>query len=159
MTEKVRDLRLRLEAIIAAAEAESSDRASNSAIHKMVGILADHDDMSIVDFFRRLRGAPQRPVTTAAGGAVDLPEIISRLKSALPSDDAFHHALDALARKRSVTKSVLTEIFYGLFERTQGVPKKATRAELLRLIEDERNIVVGNLKMREMLRRHAVPAE
>lgn len=114
--------------------------------------------MSIVDFFRRLRKAPA-PLAAAGSGAVDLSEMISRLKSALPSDDAFHRALDTLARQRSATKSVLTEIFYGLFERTQGVPRKATRAELLRLIEDERNIVVGNLKMREMLRRHAVPAE
>lgn len=138
--------------------AKDSPLGEEQLLSKFLRSLSDHDEMSIADFFRRLRAAPQRRARPA-GAVIDVSEVVSRLKSALPSDDAFHRAMDALSRQKAATKPLLTQVFYGLFERTQGVPKKATRAELLRLIEDERNIVIGNMKMRDLLSRRAVPAE
>lgn len=153
MSKKVRDLRLRLEAI-----ARSSVVPPGDAVNDLLEILANLDDMNIEDFLRRLRGEP-KTATRPAVVAADPKEIVSRLKSALPNDDAFHGAMNKLAAQKSATKPVLTQVFHDLFERTQGVPKKATRAELLRLIEDERNIVVRNQKMGQMLGRRVVPAE
>lgn len=114
--------------------------------------------MNIEEFLRRLRGEPKR-AERASAVAANPKEIVSRLKSALPNDDAFHSAMGHLAAQKSATKPVLTQVFYDLFERTHGVPKKATRAELLRLIEDERTITVRNQKMGQMLGRRVVPAE
>ncbi|MEQ1709709.1 MAG: hypothetical protein ABL864_15400 [Terricaulis sp.] len=153
MIKKVRDLRLRLEAL-AGTDASSDEEI----LGKFLQSLADLDDMNIESLLRRLRGETKRadrPVVTAANPQ----EIISRLKSALPNDDAFHGAMSNLAAQKSATKPILTQVFHELFDRTQGVPKKATRAELLRLIEDERNIIVRNQKMGQMLGRRAVPAE
>ncbi|HCK85302.1 MAG TPA: hypothetical protein DHW63_12525 [Hyphomonadaceae bacterium] len=115
--------------------------------------------MSIDDFFARLMGRKEEAVKPKLRPPVEVDEIVSRLKSALPSDDAFHRVMDGLAHKKSVTKPLLTRVFYALFDRSEGVPKRATRSELLRLIEDERNILVRNDKMGQLLGRRIVSAE
>lgn len=148
---KVRDFRVILQSAI-----DRSD--SDAELRKFLRNLADFDDMNIEDFFRRLRGEAG-PAATAQAPLASVPEIVSRLKSAMPDDSAFHREIGGLARRKAVTKPLLTQVFYSLFERTQGVPKKITRAELLRLIEDERNIIVRNEKMGQMLGRRIVPAE
>lgn len=154
MTTKVRDLRARLIALF-----EHGGAPMDPTVNELLEILATLDDMNLEAFFRRLRGNVPKGTQPSSTAKVDVPQIVSRLKSAMPNDDAFHRAMDALAHQKGVTKLVLTQVFHELFGRTQGVPKKATRAELLRLIEDERNIVVRNEKMGQMLGRRPVPAE
>jgi hypothetical protein len=150
LSKKVRDLRLRLEALAKADGAHSDD-----AVSILLAILADFDDMNIEAFFRRLGGKSRNPTAPApmSGG-----DVVSRLKSAFPNDDAFHNAITEIAAQKSATKPLLTQAYYDLFNRTRGVPKKATRADILRLIEDERNIAVRDAKMGRMLGRR-VPAE
>jgi hypothetical protein len=132
---------------------------SNTEIQLFLVSLAEFDDMDLVDFFRRLRGERKQPAKQPVAAKVNVNEIVSRLKSSMPNDDAFHRVIDALNSQKAVTKPVLTQVFYALFNRTKGVPSKASRADLLRLIEDERNILVRNQKMGEMLGRRPVPAE
>lgn len=155
MTGSVHDLRLLLEA---ACNSDPTLRSDN-AVRELVGILAQFDAMSIDDFFARLMGRKEEAVKPKLRPPVEVDEIVSRLKSALPSDDAFHRVMDGLAHKKSVTKPLLTRVFYALFDRSEGVPKRATRSELLRLIEDERNILVRNDKMGQLLGRRIVSAE
>jgi hypothetical protein len=146
-------LRRRLEA----ATANVSDQETEEAFSKFLRILADLDDMDIDAFFRRLTGAKAKPATTKT--PFDERAALNRLRAAFSSDDSFHQEMTKLAKQRSATKPVLTRLFYSLFERTRGVPAKATRDDLLRLIEDERNISVRNEKMGQMLGRRIVPAE
>lgn len=113
--------------------------------------------MSIEAFFKRLMGQPKKTPVTAT--AFDEMAALAKLRKALNDDDAFHNEMVALAKQRGATKPALTRVFYALFDRTRGVPSKATRGELLRLIEDERNILVRNQKMGQMLGRRIVPAE
>lgn len=149
---KVRDLRVGIE--------QAMDHSGSSTqIQSFLVSLTEFDDMDLVDFFRRLRGERTRPARRPVASKVNVGEIVSRLQSAMPNDEAFHRAIDSLNKQKAVTKPVLTQVFYALFNRTKGVPSKATRADLLRLIEDERNILVRNQKMGEMLGRRTVPAE
>lgn len=149
----VRDLRIRLERALGLSDGD--DRV----VKQFLTSLADCDDMAIADFLKYLGcgGLQQTPAPRTQ--PPDPSEIVSRLKSAMPNDDAFHGAMNSLAGQRSVTKPVLARVYSDLFQRKQGVPKKATRSDLLRLIEDERNIVVRNQKMGQLLGQRVVPAE
>jgi len=151
--ERVSDLRRRLEALAANGSVEETDEN----FRKFLRILADLDDMDIEAFFRRLSGAKAKPLPTKT--PFDEQAALKNLKKVFSNDDDFHAAITALANQRSATKPALTRLFYSLFNRTRGVPAKATRDDLLRLIEDERNIAVRNEKMGAMLGRRIVPAE
>jgi len=141
-----------------------SPNIPDAEIHSLVKILTDLDDMDFGAFLRLLRPKPQRRGTGAAPQpprrkTVDPNEIVATLRAHLTDDDAFAAQIDLLHDQRGVTKPVLAQVFLRLFERTRGVPKKATRDELLRLISDERNALVRNEKMGQMLGRRIVPAE
>jgi hypothetical protein len=148
----MRDLRVRLEQHLGESVSEPEFKA-------LLATLANFDDMGIQDFLRRLSKVASdttapKPDTKGVADA-----IVSRLRSAFSDDKAFDRTMDEVAAQKSATKAVLTQIFYDLFERTRGVPKNTTRAELLRLIADERRILVRNERMGEMLGRRIVPAE
>lgn len=153
MSKKVRDLRRRLEAMTRAGSPDVSDET----FRQFLQILADLDDMDIEAFFKRLTGRATRPPPLK--GSFDEKAVVAKLRKALNDDNAFHDEIVALGKLRAATKPALTRVFYVLFDRTRGVPSKATRADLLRLIEDERNILVRNEKMGQMLGRRIVPAE
>lgn len=131
----------------------------DEAFREFLRILADLDDMSIEDFFKRLLGKQKMPGTSATKVAVNPIDIVNKLRPAFSNDEAFHREMDNIGANKAVTKPVLTKVFYALFDRTRGVPSKATRSDLLRLIEDERNILVRNEKMGKLLGRRIVPAE
>lgn len=156
---QVRDFRLRLEEAL-----KRSPDLVDAEIHALVKILADLDDMDFGALLRLLRPNPKRAGHAAVSNsskraAVDPNEIVARLRAKLLDDDAFAAELDLLHEDRGVTKQVLTQVFMTLFDRTRGIPKRATRDELLRLISDERNILVRNEKMGQVLGRRIVPAE
>lgn len=153
MSKKVRDLRLRLEAL-SAARPDLSEEMVTTFLQR----LADLDDMTIEAFLKRVFKKPTA-AARARAPAVDTDLLVQQLRSALSDDDLFHDELQKLGAQRSVTKSILTQIYYVLFNRSRGVPSKSTRADLLRLIEDERNKLVRDGKMRELLIGRAVPAE
>jgi hypothetical protein len=137
----------------------SPSGVAGAELHTLLEILADLDDMDIQAFFRRLRGRPTASPPSDKRTVVDVNDLVISLRSAFEDDKAFARALDALRSKKSVTKQQLTQVFYQLFDRKRGVPSKATRAQILELIEDERHIVVRDEKMGKMLGRRIVPAE
>ncbi len=151
---RVRDLRIRLKELIDGTPAGVAE----PEFSKLLEILADLDDMSIEAFFRRLRGKTKMPPPPATP-TLDVAEVVARLNEAFHDDETFEKELNRLRTQKAITKPILTKIFYDVFNRTRGVPKKATRDELLRLIADERNIVVRNEKMGKMLGRRVIPAE
>lgn len=153
MAKKVRDLRLRFEALASRHPGETDD-----AVTLFLESLADLDDMSIEEFFSRLFAKPKTREPSKKPPA-DPKALASRLRDAFPSDDLFHNEIEKLDRQKTVTKPILTKIYYDLFNRTRGVPSKATRVDLLRLIEDERNKIVRDGKMRDLLAGRIVPAE
>ncbi len=155
MDKRVRDLRERIDALRALEGAQRED----ALLRQFSEILADLDSMSIETFFQRLLGKEQKSAITQPKPPFDQRAAVAKLRQTFRDDDAFHRAMTEIERQRSATKPVLTKIFYELFDRTRGVPSKATRAELLRLIEDERNILVRNEKMGQMLGSRIVPAE
>lgn len=122
-------------------------------INTLLKILSDVEDMNVDQLFARM----QRSSGSANSEAVN--KAVSSLQSAFPDDDAFGAAIEVMTADKSITKAALVEVFYKLFDRTRGVPKKATRTELLRLIADERRIIVRNEKMGQMLGRRIVAAE
>ena len=119
------------------------------------------DDMSVRDLILRLRSLSSRSSKATRAGQADIEivqAIVDQLRSVFGDDDKFAAAMDRVRAQRSATKGVLVQVFYRLFERERGVPKTSTRDELLRLISDERHILVRNDKMGKMLGR-GVPAE
>jgi hypothetical protein len=118
----VRDLRIRLERALGPSE------RGDPIFTQFLLSFAERDDMNIADFLKHLRGERPQPARTRSTPP-DPSEIVSRLKSAMPSDNAFHSAMTDLAGKKAVTKSVLAHVYCDLFQRKQGVPKKATRLE------------------------------
>lgn len=153
---KVRELRRRLEALLPTQDAGSAE----PELREFLLILAERDDMNVADLFRRLRGkAPLLPGTGEKPPPPDPRNIVLDLQQKFSDDQAFAEAMRGLAKQRSVTRALLVQVFYSLFDRKRGVPAKATRPEVLRLIESERNILVRNQKMGEMLGRRVVPAE
>ena len=149
---KVRDLRLEIESLLRA-------RTASPQLVKYLEILSHHDDMNIDEFMRRLSAEPNPSSAMSSSARSTASSIVVRLQAVFDDDQAFDDELDHISRQRSVTKLVLAQVFYDLFERTRGVPKGATRAELLRLIGDERRIIVRNERMGKMLGRRVVPAE
>lgn len=120
------------------------------------------DDMSVRDLILRLTSLSSRSAQAKGPQQPDVDivqSVVDRLRSVFDDDDKFAAAVDGVRAQRSVTKAVLVQVFYGLFERDRGVPKSATRDELLRLIADERHILVRNDKMGKPLGRRIVPAE
>lgn len=148
---RVRDLRVRLEELAKGAE-------DTKAIKALVTALALHDDMELDSLLRRLsrRTKPAAPKPIAAD-IVD--EAVEKLRAVFRNESAFEAELNRVAKDRLATRSVLEQVFYKLFDRTRGVPKKATRVELLRLIENERTIIVRDERMGDVLGRRIVPAE
>ena len=149
----MRDLRLRLEAL-----AKSQPQNRDDLVTTFLQSLTDLDDMSIEDFFARIFAKP-KTTTRGEKPAVDPKALAARLRSALPDDDLFHEEVQKLRAQKAVTKPVLTKVYYDLFNRSRGVPSKATRSDLLRLIEDERTKLVRDGKMRDLLMGRIVPAE
>lgn len=150
---RVRDLRAALSDI---ADARPDDAPLQRAVKTLLTRTAGQEAMSIVGFLRLLKSQPstKRVAAAAAPSA-----IAQELKAAFDDDVAFERVLADLKSQRSATKAVLADAFNILFERSGGVPKKATRAEILRLIADERHILVRNEKMGRMLGRRVIAAE
>jgi len=144
----VRDLRRRI-TLLSGNEGEDAELAE--LLSALLTKIDAHDGMSIQDLIRRITASAipkkKRARASAEGAAVtDVASLVTRLRASFSDDAQFDRIMQELRSQRSVTKPVLTQIFMALFERQRGVPKSATRAELLRLIADERHIIVRNEK-------------
>ncbi|MBL8559925.1 MAG: hypothetical protein JNM47_14475 [Hyphomonadaceae bacterium] len=116
--------------------------------------------MALRDFFQKLRAESATPAATSGSDTVEtVSSLVATMRSVFGDDREFERVLLTLDAQKSVTKQVLVDVFLKLFERTGGVPKKATRSEILRMILDERNIIIRNEKMGRMLGGRIVPAE
>ncbi|NWG52738.1 MAG: hypothetical protein HXY28_03370 [Hydrogenophilaceae bacterium] len=162
---KVRDLRRLLKRLANETDERQAIEELAQVVDAALTSAGAHDDMSIQSLIRKLTGAdpgarkrPPQPVPAPEPERVS--SAVAMLKSAFQDDRAFEHALDEIASARKLTKPMLVQIFYALFNRTTGVPKSATRQELVQLIADERRILVRNERMSDRLRRgKIVPAE
>jgi hypothetical protein len=158
----VRDLRRLLERLQRETGEPKAIRELRRVLEAALTFADAHDDMSVQDLIRKLTGAGQtnQAPPPAQPDAALVSDIVARLKDAFRDDRAFEREMNEIARMRKATKSALTRVFFALFNRTQGVPKSATRADLLQLIADERHILVRNERMDERLRGgKIVPAE
>ncbi len=161
---KVRELREALEAL---ACTQARGKVADKALRTFFTSVARHDAMSIESFLRTFRRAEEGRAAPAASersmtGVTPAPSsaaIVLQLETAFADDAAFGRAIADIAGDKRVTKQVLTDVFHGLFRRSAGVPSKASRSEILRLIEDERLILVRNEKMGALLGRRVVAAE
>lgn len=140
--------------------------AEAKAVKTFLTQIAALPDMNISDLFNLLRRHHSNP--TGASVSVSKPKtespttndtsVVSQLRDAFEDDEAFRTALDSVASDKRVTKPMLVSAFMVLFDRTGGVPSRATRAELLQLIADERNISVRDKKAGAMLGRKTAKA-
>lgn len=149
-------------------DAGNLSEAERQVLHDFFTILERHGDMDISAFFDLFK--PKRRLTTGGTSRrrIDrLPpappptvgEVVEVLETAFDDDKAFEKKLEEFASIKGVTKPMLKEVFKTLFDRTGGVSSKATRDELVRLIGDERNIIVRDKKAAAMLGRRPVTAE
>jgi hypothetical protein len=145
------------------AAASPGDKPLLRAINLLEGRIADHENMAIEDFLKLFRRAAPSARESAPSTPTKNPdqiaaEVVVGLRRAFNDDSSFEAEIERIEAMRAVTKPVLVKVFERLFERTDGVPKTAKRAELIRLILDERNILVSNENMGQLLGRRVVPA-
>jgi hypothetical protein len=155
----VGELQQFLRALSAAAP---NDKALLRAVNLLEGRIAGHENMAIDDFLKLFRRParieePARRVPSKAPEQIAA-EVAASLRRAFNDDTAFEAEIERIDATRTVTKPVLVMVFERLFERTDGVPKTAKRAELIQLILDERNILVSNENIGQLLGRRVVPA-
>lgn len=84
--------------------------------------------------------ANQRPTVNVDG-------VVARLKESFLDDAAFGALIDDFRSQKILTKDAFAQVFFKLFERDRGIPKNASRDYIIRLIEDERFLLVKNAKM------------
>lgn len=138
----------------------AADPSVREEIYQFLGELSAHDDMELSAFLRLFK-PKSRPPTQPSGRerkvAPSVKDLAHELSQAFQNDNRFDAALAKIEVNKAVTKPVLVSLFGELFGTIDGVPKKATRSELLRLIADERLVAVRDAKATKNFR--PVPAE
>ena len=141
---KVRDVREYLKGLV---DASPDDPRATEEIYRFFTIVAQLDSLSIEEAGRMLDLAMRaglKPARTRP--EVDIAPVVTRLREAFLDDARFSAEMSKIKADKSLTKDSLRQIFYGLFDRTRGVPKTATRDYIARLIQDERFLLARNAK-------------